>query len=442
MPRTPLKCLWRPRKVTLTTKLSPHPAEATVAAPRFASWLATKNDLTARFVAAGRTPGLINLAGGLPEPTLFPTEELATIAREVILRHPQDCLGYAPTDGLPEVRDAIAARYSSSALRLRRENVLLTASGTQALDLVGKVLIEPGGVIAAQFPSYVGAMDAWRPREPQYRDLVLDDSAFDPVSAFEGAQFVYSVPNFSNPTGELVGAPMRRAMVDAAHQTAVWLVEDDPYCALQYDGEPLPRMIELSGQYSPTGYYDGPVLHLGSVSKELAPGLRIGWIIAAPEMIQTLTAAKQGTDLCSSGLNQRIFLAAMESGLVDRLSPRMVELYRERRNALCAALEEHLTEWFEWKVPVGGMFVWATARDVSINTDRLVSVGTDVGVLVGPSSVFDPWRKNRSALRLNFTANSPERLTEGVRRLADAVRKLQSGSARFQPRTVSANKIY
>lgn len=411
------------------TKLPSCTAEPIAAAPRFASWLATKNDLTARFVAAGRIPGLINLAGGLPEPTTFPTEELATIAREVILKHPQDCLGYVPTDGLPELRDAIAARYSSPALQLRRENVLLTASGTQSLDLVGKVLIEQGGVIAAQFPSYVGAMDAWRPRAPQYRDLLLDDPAFDPLSSFEGAQLVYSVPNFSNPTGKLVGVAMRKAMVNAAQRTGVWLVEDDPYCALQYDGAPLPRMLELSAQHTREGGYEGPVVHLGSVSKELAPGLRVGWVIAAPEMIQMLTAAKQGADLCSSGLNQRIVLASMESGLIDRMRPPIVDLYRERRDALCAAMAEHLSEWFEWEVPVGGMFVWATARDASIDTDRLVSIGTEVGVLVGPSSVFDPWRKNRSALRLNFTANSPERLAEGVRRLANAVRKLRFGTA-------------
>lgn len=408
------------------SKLPHQPGGSAVAAPTYAAWLATKNDLTARFVAAGRIPGLINLAGGLPEPTLYPTEELAAYAQEVILKYPQDCLGYAPTDGLPELRDAIAMRYSSPALRLRRENVLLTASGTQSLDLLGKVLIEEGDVIAAQFPSYVGAMDAWRPRAPQYRSLLLEDGPSDLVSSFGGAQFVYSVPNFSNPTGKLVGVEMRAAMVSAAHQTGVWLVEDDPYCALQYDGAPLPRMIELSAELSGHGDYDGPIIHLGSVSKELAPGLRVGWIIAAPQMIQTLIAAKQGADLCSSGLNQRIVLAAIESGLVDRLSPRMVALYRERRDALCAAMAEHLTEWFVWDVPVGGMFVWAVARDSSLDTDRLVSIGTEIGVLVGPGSVFDPWAKSRNALRLNFTANAPEKLVAGVRRLADAVRKLLS----------------
>ncbi|WP_321804025.1 PLP-dependent aminotransferase family protein [Burkholderia sp. BCC1993] len=407
------------------TQLYAQQAYGVAPSPRFSSWLETTNDLTSRFVAATNAPDLINLAGGLPAPEAFPTEELAALAREAVVKYPHECLGYGPTDGLPALRDAIAARFSSSALRLRRDNVLITASGTQGLDLIGKVLIEPGSMVAAPFPSYVGAMDAWRPRAPRYRNLVLGEREFDLAPSFAGAQFVYSVPNFSNPTGKLVGSPTRRAMVDAAHRTGVWLVEDDPYGSLSYGGTSLPRLIELSARQSRSGDYDGPVIYMGSMSKALAPGLRIAWTIASPDMIQALTAAKQAADLCSSGLNQRIALAALEGGLIERLNPVIVKLYRERRDALCAAMDAHLSEWFEWDVPVGGMFVWATARDASIDTDRLVPVAMDAGVMVGPSSVFDPWGQNRHALRLNFTLNAPERLADGVRRLAQAVRTLQ-----------------
>jgi 2-aminoadipate transaminase len=396
--------------------------EANVSPPSVCAWLAKTNDLTSRFVAAGRIPGLINLAGGLPAMEAITTEELADLARDVILKHPEECMGYGPTDGLADLRDTIAARSSSSHLRLRRENVLITASGTQSLDLVGKVLIEPGGVIAAQFPSYVGAMDAWRPREPQYRDVTFGQDKPDLTSSFAGSQFVYSIPNFSNPTGKLVDLKTRETIVDAVHSTGVWLVEDDPYGALLYGGEPLPRLIELSARLSRTDVYEGPVVYMGSFSKELAPGLRIAWIIASPKMIRALTTAKQGTDLCSSGLNQRIGLAAMQNGLIERMRSTIVDLYRDRRDALCAAMDEHLVEWFDWDVPVGGMFVWATARDATLDTDRIVAAGLQAGVLVGPGSVFDPWSKNRRALRLNFTLNPPEKLAEGVRRLSAAVR--------------------
>lgn len=396
--------------------------------PAFARWLGSTNDVTRRFLAAGRIPGLINIAGGLPAPELCPAAEVAELARRVIAEHPQDTLGYGPIEGLPELRDALAARFATPELRLTRENLLITTSGMQGLDLIGKALLEEGGLIAGQFPTYLGALDAWRPRRPAYRSLLLEESGFDPVAALAGAQFAYTVPNFSNPTGRLVGLKLRGALVDAAHRTGVWLIEDDPYGALHYDGAPLPRLIELSGCEQRGRFYDGPVVYMGTLSKEVAPGLRIGWVIAAPAMIEALTLAKQGSDMCTSGVTQRIALAALESGLIERLRPVIVSLYRARRDALCAALAEHLARWFEWEVPVGGMFVWAVARDPALDTDRLFQAGLETGVCVTPSSVFDPAGRNRRALRLNFTLNPPDRLAEGVRRLAAAARSLAHGA--------------
>lgn len=396
-----------------------------VSRPAFAHWLGSTNTVTRTFLAAGRIPGLINLGGGLPAPETYPAAELADIARRAIEQHPQDTLGYNPIEGLPELRDALAARFSTPELRLGRENVLVTSSGMQGLDLIGKVLLDKGGLIAGQFPTYLGALDAWRPRNPTYRNLILDEAGFDPVMALAGAQFAYTVPNFSNPTGRLVGVPIRQALVDAAHASGTWLVEDDPYGGLQYDGAPLPRMIELSGRKESGQVYDGPVVYMGTLSKEIAPGLRIGWVIAAPAMIEALTMAKQGSDMCTSGLTQRVALAALESGLVERLQPVIVSLYRERRDALCAALEEHLCEWFAFEKPVGGMFVWAVARSPGLDTDRLLSAALEAGVCIAPSSVFDASGQNRRALRLNFTLNPPDRLAEGVRRLATALRALE-----------------
>ncbi|MGE0120140.1 MAG: PLP-dependent aminotransferase family protein [Dongiaceae bacterium] len=403
---------------------SPEQTDAIAPRPAFARWLGATNDVTRRFLAAGRVPGLINIAGGLPAPEIYPAAEVAELAWQAIARHPQETLGYGPIEGLPELRDALAARFGTPELRLARENVLIVTSGMQGLDLVGKALLEEGGLIAGQFPTYLGALDAWRPRCPAYRSLLLEEPGFDPVAGIGGAQFAYTVPNFSNPTGRLVGLPMRRALVDAAHCTGVWLIEDDPYGALHYDGAPLPSLIALSGRSRRDRVYDGPVVYLGTLSKEVAPGLRIGWVIAAPEMIEALTLAKQGSDMCTSGVTQRIALAALESGLVERLRPVIVDLYRARRDALCAALAEHLAAWFAWEAPVGGMFVWAVARDPALDTDRLFQAGLEAGVCVTPGSVFDPAGRSRRAIRLNFTLNPPDRLAEGVRRLAAAVRKM------------------
>ena len=392
--------------------------------PAFARWLNQTNDITQVFLSAGAVPGMINMAGGLPDPATWPVAELAALAAGAITDHSTDALAYAPIDGLPALRDLIARRFSIGDLRLTRDNVLITTGGMQGLDLLGKVLIEDGGLIAAQTPAYLGALDAWRPRRPAYRPVHLDRNDLDLASALQGAQFAYAVPNFSNPTGRLVGLEQRRALLEAARATGTWLVEDDPYGALYYDGPPLPRILTLSAGGSP---YDGPVVYLGTLSKEVAPGFRIGWVIAAPQMIAALTTAKQGSDMCSSGLCQRIALDALDSGLADRILPDMLTLYRGRRDALCAAMTAHLSGLYDWEKPAGGMFVWATAKDPALNTDALLTQALAQGVCVTPGSVFDPEGRNRRSIRINFTFNTADRLAEGVRRLAAATRATLAG---------------
>ena len=291
----------------------------------------------------------------------------------------------------------------------------------QGLDLVGRVLMRPGAVIAAQSPAYLGALDAWRPHEPSYRPMRTEQPGFDAEAALAGAQFAYAVPNFSNPSGRLVPLQERQALVAAAHQTGTWLIEDNPYGVLHYDGAALPRLLDLSAAEAP-GPYAGPVIYMGSLSKELTPGLRIGWVVAAPEMIAALAMAKQGADMCSSGLSQVLALRALETGMIQRNLPRVLETYRARRDALCAAMAAHLADQLDWQRPVGGMFVWARARDARLDTDRLLDHALRHGTSISPSSVFDPEGRDRGGLRLNFTLNPPDRLDEACQRLARAIR--------------------
>lgn len=395
--------------------------------PAFSSWLSDTNNVTQTFLAAGQIPGLINMAGGLPDPSTWPVSELSALAARTVAEHPGEALAYSPIEGLPCLRDLLAARFSAPGLNLTRANVLVTTGGMQGLDLIGKVLLEDGSLVAAQSPAYLGALDAWRPRRPSYRAMRLEAENFDPLDAFQGAKFAYTVPNFSNPTGRLVGVDDRVKLVAAAEATGTWLIEDDPYGTLYYDGPPLPRMLSLSGKGDQT--YDGPVVYLGTLSKELAPGLRVGWVIAAPEMIRALVLAKQGSDMCTSGLCQRMTHDAFGSGLTDRVLPNILSLYRGRRDALCAAMTAHLADLFEWEVPTGGMFVWATARSPSMNTDLLLREALANGVCVTPSSVFDPEGQDRRSVRINFTLNGPETLLEGVRRLSRAARSTLSKAA-------------
>jgi 2-aminoadipate transaminase len=376
--------------------------------------------VTQTFLAAGQIPGLINMAGGLPDPAVWPVAALTDLAGKALRDHAAEVLAYSPIDGLPALRQAIARRFSTDGLTLTADNVLITTAGMQALDLLGKVLLEEGSVVAAQTPTYLGALDAWRARLPQVRRMQLEANSFDAGAAFAGAQFAYTVPNFSNPSGRLVGLDQRWALVAAAHATGTWLVEDDPYGTLYYDSAPLPRMLTLSGA-GRAGPYDGPVIYMGTLSKELAPGLRLGWVIAAPEMIAAMTAAKQGSDMSTSGISQRIALDAMEAGLPERILPEVLALYRSRRDALCAAMQVHLGGLFDWQKPAGGMFVWATAKDAGVDTDALLRAGLARGVCISPSSVFDPEGRDRRSIRVNFTLNAADRLAEGVRRLALAM---------------------
>lgn len=386
----------------------------------FARWLDDTNDVTQTFLAAGQIPDLVNLAGGLPDPSTWPVADLSGFAAQAVADHPDDVLAYSPIDGLPALRDRIAADYSTGDLHLTRANVLITTGGMQALDLLGKVLLDEGGLIASQCPAYLGALDAWKPRRPSYRALRMEGNGFDAEAGLDGAQFAYTVPNFSNPSGRLVPLEQRRALVAAAEATGTWLVEDDPYGKLYYDAPPLPHMLTLSA--TGAAVYDGPVIYLGTFSKQVAPGLRVGWVIAAPQVIAAMTTAKQGTDMFTSGLTQRMALEALTQGVAERVLPGILDLYRARRDALCTAMARDLSDLFDWEIPSGGMFVWAVAKDPKLDTDRLMKTGLAHGVCISPSSVFDPLGQDRRAIRVNFTLNPPEVLAEGVRRLARAVR--------------------
>ena len=327
-------------------------------------------------------------------------------------------------EGFPALRQHIAERMSRQIGRcISSDNILLTVGAMQGLDLVGKVLINSGEKVVAQFPTYVGALDAWRPRSPAYEPLEWSVGGNTSVDSLSRAKFVYAVPNYSNPTGVLVPTSQRQALLDKVIQAKTWLVEDDPYATLQYDGAAGPSILELYSNMEPDGAYEGPIVYLGTLSKSVVPGLRVGWVVAAPDMIRALTIAKQSSDLSSSMLTHAIALDLLQSGLEDRHVPGIVGEYRQRRDALCKAASAKLGEWFEWEVPPGGMFAWMTARDRSLNTDHLYSYALAEKVAFVPGSVFDPTGKMHTSMRVNFTRNTPEKLETGVVRLAAATRR-------------------
>ncbi len=407
----------------------PHaPSDLRPARPAGAGWTRSSNDVTQQFMSLGGRPEVISLAGGLPAAELYPVNAIRAASDRALSRWGSATLEYGPIEGFPPLRAAIAARMSAATGHgVTVENVLLTTGAMQGLDLIGKVLVDPGDLIVAQFPTYLGALDAWRPRQPRYEKLTWDFTGRDFDASLRQAKFVYAVPNYSNPTGVLVPQSKRIELLRRTLDAGTWLVEDDPYLPLQFDGPAGPSILAAdAGSRSRRGY-DGPVVYLGTLSKSIAPGLRVGWVIAEPGMIQMLTLAKQCTDLSSGMFPQAVAAMLLESDLEARHIPEIVDLYRARRDALCAAAAEYLGDWFEWDVPAGGMFVWMRANDSDIDTNELYRHALAENVAFVPSSVFDPGGSLRSAMRVNFTRNPPEILTEGVRRLRRAVERYRAG---------------
>jgi 2-aminoadipate transaminase len=406
------------------------------ALPGFCTWLDDSNDVTTEMMRLAGKAGMISLAGGLPAPELYPMKAIESATKRALVRWGSRALEYGPITGFPALREAIATRMSEEiGQRIGTDNVLLTAGSMQALDGIGKILIEPGETIIAQHPTYMGALDAWRPRTPHYQQFTWDfeDKGF--LAAADRAKFIYTVPNYSNPTGVLVGQQDRRALLALVREKRIWLVEDDPYSCMQLDGNSGPSILALDAADRNEDIYSGPVIYLGTLSKSLAPGFRVGWVVGNPEVIRALTLAKQCTDMTGSMFSQAVALELIEQKVESQMIDGLLSTYRERRNALCAALSTHLGDWFEWEIPLGGMFVWLKAKRADLDTTRLYRVAIEHNVMFCPGSAFDHAGKMHTTMRLNFTRSAPDVLEEGVRRLAraveDSLSKLASGSSRL-----------
>lgn len=391
--------------------------------PAFTGWIQSSNTITQQFLSIGGRADMVSLAGGLPAAELYPVDAIREATDRALKRWGTRILEYGPVEGLHALRETIAARTSAeSGCKFTAENVMLMTGAMQGLDLVGKILVDPGDLIVAQVPTYLGALDAWRPRQPTYEkfDWNVDRPGFD--AALARAKFVYVVPNYSNPTGALVPQAKRLALLDKVRATGTWLLEDDPYHSIHFDGDPGLDILESDAARF-KGAYEGQVIYLGTLSKSIVPGLRVGWAIAATSVIEKLTLAKQSSDLSSSIFTQGVALELLESGFDREHSRSINELYRERRDTLCSEAAARIGEWFEWEIPAGGMFVWMRAKDPRIDTNELYQFALEEKVAFVPGSVFDPDGNDCSAMRVNFTRSAPEVIAEGVRRLERAIKR-------------------
>jgi 2-aminoadipate transaminase len=361
-------------------------------------------------------PGVLSFAGGLPAPELFPKEEAAQKAAQILRERGERALQYGPTEGYAPLREWVAQRFG-----VEVEEVLITTGSQQGLDLLGKVFLDEGSPVLLEAPSYMGAIQAFRAYGPRFVTVPTDAEGMD-LEALEEAlrrerpRFIYAIPTFQNPSSALMPLSRRERLVEIAHAHGVPLVEDDAYAELYFDGKKLPTLFELDRAQ---GY--GNVVYLGSFSKVLAPGLRVAYVAGPKPVIAKLVQAKQGADLHTPVLNQMLVHALVQEGFEARVA-RIREVYRAKAEAMVRALEAHMPPGVRFSRPRGGMFVWMELPGV--NAQALLEEALKEDVAFVPGAPFFAGGGGENTLRLSYATMTEGEIQEGMRRLGQALGRL------------------
>ena len=370
-------------------------------------------------------PEVISLAGGLPDTGTFPPETFAAVAARVASESCAKALQYGPTEGLDEVKACIAQVMESEGITAPDpEGMIVTAGGQQVIDLVTKTLIDPGDVVIAEAPTYPGAVPVFASYQADVVQVDMDgdgmridllEETLDRLER-EGRRpkFIYTIPSFQNPAGVTMSLPRRQRLVEVAWERELLVLEDNPYSLLRFQGEPLPTLYSLD-----RGVY---VMYLGTFSKILSPGIRLGWVAAPPPVLDKINLGKQAADLCSSTLSQLMVTAYFEQGDWHDYVDSLVEIYRDRRDTMLDALAEFFPPEAEWTRPCGGLFVWCTLPDFIDTTDLLArALRENVAFVPGEGAYLDG--RGRNAMRLNFSSCGEDDIREGIRRIGKVVKE-------------------
>ena len=385
-------------------------------------------------------PGIISLAGGLPSALTFPVEAVREATARVLRDTPREALQYAASEGFMPLREWVAGHLSRQGVTTSPAQVLITTGSQQGLDLAGKVLIDAGSRVAIESPTYLGALQAFVPYEPEF--VSIEGDLRGPISeaiatGAAGARFLYALPNFQNPSGRSIDAERRLALARACADAGVPIVEDNPYGDLWYDTAPPPPIASHWGEGT---------VYLGSFSKVLAPGLRLGFVVAPEAVFAKLVQAKQASDLHTPGFNQRIVHEIVRSGFLDAHVPTIRSRYRAQRDAMQAALHAHLPIdgplACRWQMPGGGMFFWVELPE-GVDSEALLVKAVARGVAFVPGAPFFAGAPRRNTLRLSFVTVGVEAIERGIAALAAALRDQQdettpSATARAAAHVVEA----
>ena len=359
-------------------------------------------------------PEITSFAGGLPSPATFPVEEMKAAFDKVLSENGKVALQYGPTDGYLPLREWIANSLSTASCKIMPEQVLMTSGSQQALDLLGKVLIDEGSRVLVETPSYLGALQAFSVYRPEFKSVATDDhglvpSSIDPVA--EGARMLYALPNFQNPTGRSLSIERRLELVETCARHGIPLIEDDPYGALSYKGEPFPKMLNMN----PEG-----VIYMGSFSKVLTPGIRLGYVVAPLPLVRRLELAKQAADLHTAQLTQMVVYEVIKDGFLEQHIPKIRTLYANQCQVMLDAMAETFPDGVTWTKPEGGMFIWVTLPK-HIDAMKLLDQAIAAKVAFVPGAPFYANEPETNTLRLSFVTVPPERIRDGVAVLAKLI---------------------
>jgi 2-aminoadipate transaminase len=367
-------------------------------------------------------PEVISFGGGMPAPEIFPYEEIRKACEKVLIESGAKALQYGTTEGYNPLRQMIADEATRNELCCGLNNILITSGSQQALDLLGKVFINPGDNILVESPTYLGALQAWNAYGAEYIAVKSDEHGMLPDSLEEGLRknpkFVYVLPNFQNPTGITFNLDRRQSVVELADKYGVPIIEDDPYGQLRFEGEPLPSLAVLDARMrgQENCEYDGNVIYLSTFSKILAPGIRLAWVIAPPEAVSKIVQAKQGADLNTSSFNQLLAYEVGKDGFINRHVEKIRAVYHERRDVMLDALEEHSPPSVRWTHPEGGLFLWVTLPQGN-DAGEVMKEALKQNVAFVPGGSFHPLGGGENTMRLNFSFSDPATINEGIARL-------------------------
>ncbi|HET7208889.1 MAG TPA: PLP-dependent aminotransferase family protein [Terriglobales bacterium] len=391
---------------------------------------AIKSSAIRELLKVTQRPEIISFGGGLPAPEVFPVERFAEACQRVLEKNGPASLQYSPTEGYPPLREMLAENMARYGIKARIENVLITTGSQQALDLIGKLFINTGDRVLVEAPTYLGALQAFNVYGAEYVSVPSDDDGIR-TELLDGAlragpKFMYVLPNFQNPGGTTLSEGRRHELVLLADKYGIPIVEDDPYGQLRYEGEHLPSLVVLDRENlrRDNGYSIGNVIYLSTFSKTLAPGLRLGWIVAPPDVITKLVQLKQGADLHTSTFNQIVAYEVARDGFLDEHVKLIRKVYRERRDVMLEALQEFFPPEVTWTHPKGGLFLWVTLPE-GVDSQKLFEAALQQNVAFVPGECFygSNGKPHRPHMRLNFSNATPEQIRAGIKGLSVAVKK-------------------